>query len=326
MSFIKFDLKEDFYTKEEIESELEDLNVLIEDLQDRLEGLSLNIDGEGVLRLTTDDNNNVYVGNLYTTKSYVDNKVSEILTRLGVSSSENGVLLLGNKSVIQSGDVATFIVTVYGENNLVVSDEEVTFEFYSSVDDSLLDTIVKTTSFKGIASCTYTGVGRGSVYCKASIQRNNSIIVSEPYNVLDTLFYDKGNNSNWYNGGGFTVTPSTDDGKTLKVSNTSSAYYNANMTSSPSPNFDVNTCIEFDIENAGTGFRIYVRNGSTRPYKAIPTGNSHIKVTTDGSKVYWDVDGTVTNNDFAVSTYYAYFSGDKVDNTLVFKNFKVYPI
>lgn len=152
------------------------------------------------------------------------------------------------------------------------------------------------------------------------------IFVSETYSILDALFYDKGDNSNWYNGGGFTVTPSTDDGKTLKVSNTSSAYYNANMTSSPSPNFDVNTCIEFDIENAQTGFRIYLRNGTNRPYKIIPTGNSHIKITTDGSKVYWDINGTVTNNDFVVSTYYAYFTGDTLDNTLVFKNFKVYPL
>ena len=177
-----------------------------------------------------------------------------------------------------------------------------------------------------VLSGGYTGSGAGEVDIIAKTTIDEQSVVSQPYEVLDALFYDKGNNTNWYNGGGFTVTPSTDDGKTLQVNTIATAQYNANMTSSPSPNFDVNTCIEFDIENAQTGFRIYVRNGSTRPYKAIPTGNSHIKITTDGSKVYWDVDGTVTNNDFAVSTYYAYFTGDTIDNTMVFKNFKVYVI
>ena len=133
---------------------------------------------------------------------------------------------------------------------------------------------------------SYIGVGAGEIDVLASLDNPivEGSIVSEIYEILDCLFVDFGANTNWYNGGGFTVTPS-DDGKTLQVDTVSSAYYNANMTSSPSPNFDVNTCIEFDVENAGSGFSIYLRNGSDRPYKAIPTGNSHIKITTDGSKV-----------------------------------------
>ena len=105
----------------------------------------------------------------------------------------------------------------------------------------------------------------------------------------------------------------------------SSAYYHCNTTTSTKYYFNKDTCIEFDVETESSTFRMYVRNG-TNPYKLIPNGTTHIKITVDGTNILWDIGGTTSTSAFAYDSYYFYFKGETVDATMTFKNFKIYPI
>lgn len=175
----------------------------------------------------------------------------------------------------------------------------------------------------------YTGTGAGLVDIVAECTVDGSTVVSNSYEVLDAIFYDAGDNTNWYNNGDrFEVTAVT-DGKKLKQ-NSSSNYgnYIANQQDTTSTPFATDTCFEFETSTTGA-FRLYIRNGTSK-YISIPTGDKAIKVLVSDSKIRWWVDGVEQNPntpmDFNTDNFRVYFFCSTYEDELTFTNFRAYPI
>ena len=99
---------------------------------------------------------------------------------------------------------------------------------------------------------SYTGTGAGEVDVVASLDNPvlEGSIVSEIYEILDTIFYCKGAtsvNPNWTKSN---ATTQTDDTGTEVALNETSGYYNVSLSSLSSGN---DYCIEFDVMNIGNG-------------------------------------------------------------------------
>ena len=154
-------------------------------------------------------------------------------------------------------------------------------------------------------------------------------IVSETYNVWDTLFYDKATNgtgeknTNW-NESNATATP-TSDGTVLSNSSDNFGYYRTTQT------FNSPISIEFDIVYSGTCGIDLNASGSHRMTFSdlgVVTGKS-IKLVYDGETIKCYIDGSSTpSKTFTPSESYSNFKfGFYIRNsssTLTYKNLKIY--
>ena len=169
------------------------------------------------------------------------------------------------------------------------------------------------------------------------------MIVSEPYNVWDTLFYDNAIGSlseNWDNYSNRLIITSDDEG-TLLTNNTSYYGYifanNPNVPSGDGTNiyeFNYPLAIELDIVNVkiASDWGIdWTKSGDHRwngNEMNLPL-SGHIKIIYDGSTVKTYANGSTTESATLNFTQYSDFGLGiyvRTGTTFKFKNFKIYSI
>ena len=189
---------------------------------------------------------------------------------------------------------------------------------------------------------SYTGSGVGEVDVVASLDNPivSGSVVSTPYEVLDTLFYDDGTEtptSSRYNitSGDTNVSVVTDGIKVERTSASSSSYCDIKINNSTSwRDSSKNYCIEADItfgrpsgSNGGAYALFGGQSVSIWDLTHQNSGSGHLKIETDGTtlKPYWEgthisaSDKTMSSTDgFRFQLYQA--------SWVTFKNLKIYPI
>lgn len=239
--------------------------------------------------------------------------------------------------VIDSGNLHDFSV----ENGIISYYKDSTLKTYdaSSKDLSKIKCdssgcvindygVYGTTGSSGVATATYTCSGVGEF----NVQAISGSIQSEPYEVLDCIFYDEAineTNTGWYNQG-FEVS-SNSEGTLLDRQSSSWGTRYANATSSSDTPFDIGTCIEFDIVAVTGGMRLQIIGGVGSNYDYfLPSDTTHhVKIVVDSDYITRTVDnGTPTQN--PTSTYVSdkfkvVFAINGV-GSVRYKNFKIYPI
>ena len=199
-----------------------------------------------------------------------------------------------------------------------------------------------TTDSSGVATINYTGKGNGRINLIASNTNpiTSSSLVSNSYEVLDTINYDEAitghtKKTYWYlNRGNMTIAEG-DDGTTITDSN-SSGYGVAVLTLTENPSnvndsyiYDTPVCFEFDIISftTGGGVRIYDKTNNHAPsFPNIVSENNHVKVEVTGNKVIYYCDGQTSEANYTPNAKVQI--GFRINNStsLKFKNFYIYPI
>ena len=184
----------------------------------------------------------------------------------------------------------------------------------------------------------YIGRGVGNVQIEAGLHSSDTV-VSEPSNVLDTTFYDKGlsgsgnYNDNWDSTN--TISVSRDaEGTTLEYVPSTSSYgqrFPNNKIETPISNC---YCIEFDVMNFN-GYCIAqldakLASSSTQYIGYQLRENGHFKGIIDGEsyKLYVNdtkiIDRSLSN---VISTIFEFvFAKVQGEATVKYKNFIIYPI
>lgn len=170
----------------------------------------------------------------------------------------------------------------------------------------------------------YTGTGAGEVDIIASTDNpiTSSSIVSETYEVLDTIFYDKGlegtgnHNDNWYGLSGVTCVR---DGEGTTISKTASG--NAYITSKNQTYYDVPLAVEFEVISV-SNVRLLMEDTTIVGL----SDNDVVKVTVKDGYVTIYKNGT-PQTPVAKSFSQTLISWQMVGaSSLKYKNFRVYPI
>ena len=186
-----------------------------------------------------------------------------------------------------------------------------------------------TTDSNGRITVSYAGTGAG----KLQLVAVNGNLVSETYELYDTLFYDIGTSApaeNTWVMNGFTPTYST-DGTTITSSTYATCFANKKGTGLNVYDWDSPVCIEFDIngvDSTDAGVQIYdeTNNCSRTLAQLGVTGNNHVKIIVESNKIRYvidDVEKTSQQFDISIGTFRVGFRGT---GTLTFKNFMIYPI
>ena len=196
-----------------------------------------------------------------------------------------------------------------------------------------------TTNAQGVAELPITGYGKGELDIVASTSNpiSGSSLVSEPYEVLDALFYDSGVsgtlNTDWVVESGLTATPSS-TGILLENSTSGGKYLGANLhdtTTGELKDFNTPLVVEFTAIS-GTGVRFFVNTstGGTnidKNFTSSITGDNKFKfIIRQNSYDLIIDDGTpVTTSCNLVNPVGVRFVVNGSCN-FKFKDFKIYPI
>jgi len=187
------------------------------------------------------------------------------------------------------------------------------------------------TGDSGAVSGIYTCSGAG----KKEIVAKSGSVVSQPYSIWDTLFYDNATSESnkWRNySDRLTVTPS-DDGTTLfRDASTSIGYYIAYDTStSQYVTFTTPFVIEFEVSGissrsqCGVYFSVSSDNNKTFSDMGVVNGDS-VKIEYDGTTIKVYRNGGTSSTDISLSLTgnikVGFFVG--ATNYFTFKNFKIY--
>ena len=188
-----------------------------------------------------------------------------------------------------------------------------------------------TTDSNGRVTVSYSGKGAG----KLQLVAVNGNLLSETYELLDAMYYDKAiggtgnyNNSIW-RVSNVTVERETDG----TVVTPTAAWGNIGLgTTSALQSIDVTTgiCIEYDLLEKTGNSNFQIKRSSDNGYSEFPGSTGHHKhfiyhntqlFTVDGAEQYggWvirDYGNTVTFSTF----------GETTETSIKFANFKVYPI
>ena len=197
-----------------------------------------------------------------------------------------------------------------------------------------------TTNAQGIATMTedasgqsvsgYTGVGAGEI----DIVAECGTVVSEPYPVLDCVFYDDGvtdpKTVTWSNSN-MTVSIDTNEGTTL--SHTGYATYFAD-DSSHTGLYDWSTPFAVEmliISQSNCDLQIYDGTGNaTRTFAELGiTGNNKVKIVNTGSAVKYFVDGvekTASQVNVSLGASRVGFRTSNNGGNVKYKDFCIYPI
>ena len=186
----------------------------------------------------------------------------------------------------------------------------------------------------------YTGTGAGLVDIIAQTTIDESTVVSEPCNVLDTIFYDDGTQtptSSRYNITSSDTSTSvvTDGIKIERTASTSSSYCNIKINNSTSWR-DTNTdyCIELDISygrpsdsNGGEYVSFGGQNIGMWDLFHANSGSGHIMLKTNGNTLEPYVDGThISTADKTMSSTDGFKFQCYQTCWITFKNLKIYTI
>ena len=185
-------------------------------------------------------------------------------------------------------------------------------------------------------SHSYTGVGAG----KVDIVAESGTLQSEPYTVIDGVFYNSGvgatGDASFYNPANIDVQVES-DGTLLTQSASSTALYYANIgTTGDLYDFTSSFCIEFDIisssrsssSSSGLGISLTEKNGTAKvkQFSALNiTSNNHVKITVDGTNVIYKVDNNTPVSE-AYTTTQVRVAFLLNSASMKFKNFVIYPI
>lgn len=191
------------------------------------------------------------------------------------------------------------------------------------------------TDANGVASYTYTGAGAGELDLVASTSNpiTQSSLVSETYELYDTLFYDSGTSAppeNTWVINGF-ETSYSENGTTLTSTSYSTCFANKKGTGANPIDWDSPVCVEFDIGNLNCsdgGIQIYDNtNNCSRAFSQLGiTGNNHIKILVESDKIRYFVDNvekTSYQYDLSIGTFRVGLRGT---GTITFKDFMIYSI
>ena len=182
---------------------------------------------------------------------------------------------------------------------------------------------------------SYVGTGAGEVDIVASLDSSitDSSLVSEIYELIDTLFYDIGTSApaeNTWILNKFTPTYGT-DGTTLTSTEFATCFANKKGTSTTVFDWDSPVSIEFYITNVtstNADIQIYDNtNNCTRSFNVLGiTGGNQVKILVESDKIRYFVDGvekTPQQWNVSVDTFRIGLRGT---GTITFKNFMIYPI
>lgn len=266
-------------------------------------------------------------GHTHTTSDLPSTVISE--TDIGDiidTLNTNDIFAYSNKNVGQSGDTICLVGKLYGDDI-----EGKTIQFYNN--NTLLGS--SNTDVYGTALYDYVCTGDG----EKEITTKYGTLQSEPYPVLDTLFYDKalsgtGNhNDNWLNTYSASVTRG-DDGTTI-----SKESYAAYFADNPSISAEYDWTAPFAVEvfivstnGQANNMQIYdlVNNSNgTLFFSGLNiTGNNTLKVVCNGSTIKVYVDGVEKPNAQVTATFDKCRCGLVLGTggTIKYKDFKIYPI
>lgn len=193
-----------------------------------------------------------------------------------------------------------------------------------------------------ISGSGYTGVGAGKIDFQAELHDDGSV-VSEPYPVLDALFYEDGTtgtpNPNWVKYGGAFDVEADSTGITLKNTLTWQTRYMAETDASISTlDYEPPFCVEFDFisTNNNAGWYLGVDFANDRLIRGDilnSSGNAcSVKIRATTTNTYYSINGgTETALNYVVSSptdvgirMNGKGSLDSLD--VKFKNFRIYPI
>lgn len=180
-------------------------------------------------------------------------------------------------------------------------------------------------------SYTYTGAGRGKVNLVAEVDIDESTVVSQPYEVLDATFYDKGlsgdgnHNDNWSQ-----YTTATYDRKAeyTEIASQSDTLFGVLEITDGS-------VIEFDYYCTNTSENgISIRQNATAVWQRTLTqlgvsANTwcHVKIKLDNGEFWLWVDGVdKTPTTHTISTFNRFFFRVTSSYSVRFREFVVYPI
>ena len=183
-------------------------------------------------------------------------------------------------------------------------------------------------------SHSYTGCGVGELDLVAKYTVDGSTVVSEPYPVLDCVFYDDGvtdpKTGTWSNSN-MTVSIDTNEGTTL--SHTGYATYFAD-DSSHTGLYDWSTPFAVEmliISQSNCDLQIYDGTGNaTRTFAELGiTGNNKVKIVNTGSAVKYFVDGvekTASQVNVSLGASRVGFRTSNNGGNVKYKDFCIYPI
>lgn len=277
--------------------------------------------------------------NTYYTKGEVDSLLNNILLdrifldeygNLVIGTTINGMLLTGNKNIIQSNETSTLTATAYDAYSDIVQDEPL--QLYK---DNVLVGIYNTDE-NGQITYTYTGNGSG----KHNFYVQNGRFQSEPYTLWDTLFYDKATtgkkNSHWtYSTSNITEIVG-DEYTTLATSNANSTTGRYTSTDTFTGDFEV--LIEVNLPSTNScAFYVGVRDTANTQWQINVTGWRYIKYGRSNGTYYAKIsedsstwsDMTVTSDNAgtgAVSLLLLLYNVSGNERTVQFRNIKVYSI
>ena len=234
--------------------------------------------------------------------------------------------LIIDKSIIQTGETATLTITATDLEHLPMPNK--TIGIYSN--DTLLDTV--TTDTNGEATYTLTGTGSGL----NTITAKYGSLQSETYELLDSIFYDKGldgignHNDNWTKSSGMSQTR-TDNYTLLSETATGTAsYIYANNNTGISGDFS----IEWDNHLTSDSRDYFILKGSSDVAKAFTsydiTGEGHVKLVIVDTTATVYVDNvnkgsyTVNRDSNGKMTFRYQINDNGAD--IGYSNFVIYPV
>lgn len=179
------------------------------------------------------------------------------------------------------------------------------------------------------------------------LYKGDTQLVSEPYTLLDCLFYDGGvtgnTNSDWYNvSNRLTVTVGS-DGTLLEATTGNNGYYFANLNGTSTGSvanvrdYTAPICVETDIVDVDTtqistsdyyGFMFNDGTDHRIPLGSISTTATHYKIILNGTNAvcYADTLTEPVTLSCPLSGNFAISMVVRGDSYLKYKDFKVYPI
>ena len=274
----------------------------------------------------------------YYTKAEIDDLLEDIILDnifldengdLVIGTTISGFLLNGTKNIIQSQETSTLTVTAYDAYSNVVEDEPIQL-----FKDNVLLGIYNTNS-SGQVNYTYTGNGSGVHEFIAK----NGRFQSEPYEVMDTILYDKGEESShndncWVGLSNYSVSWET-GGRTVTKSTSGNGYlYVSTSGTSPYKDFTQDFAIEFTyLGHSGTCILGISNGNAVNKYFGTSSSNLNltsgdvlkVEVTTSNIKYYKngeEMTGLRTNYSEGASFVTFILNNGSIS----FKDFKIYPI
>ena len=230
-------------------------------------------------------------------------------------------------NIIQTTDHLYLWAFLTDNNGNRLANEEVSFYKVKDDVETQIGSAVSTDS-KGIASLDYVGGGVGQI----GIRAKYGSVVSQTYEILDTIFYDKGilnsseNNDNWVY---FSKMTRGENGTTFTNSNWNASY--PKVGNEFFFTVDSGLCMEFEITNRvasySTATRIVVNDdNNTSDFPFTGTGKYKVIAQNGTAKCFKDdapfgTDITYTGTSLAMG-----FRNTANEASITFKDFKLYRI